>query len=715
MRELSTKAAIILIFVLFIMGVGVSALLYDLRYSIPELFIPWQMKLAFAGAVFLLSLFFYSNHRFEPLLWFKGLIVILIFWVLLALGNGLVFYFFLNKSELFLLESFRNALFDYTPTFIFQVILSPLLAFPILIQSLGQEEEEKILGEVEEAQQSQEAPGIETESTDEFSLTDEISEASYEVKTEKQDIWSSEPSIEEIGLFDKFLEEVEQEASEEEPEIDISELAPLDIGIAEKIETGGATEKDTTETTEPLEQISEQDDIEPEAARELETEVQEPEIEDIKEDIIPELEELKEDIIGEKDRGGEEEAEPEFEEFKEIEELIAESGPEEVEEPIEPTEKKEEKSTAAKTEPSPSQEEPVPEEIPEREITPEVITRELEELEAMREEESVQPESESVTKSAPEPEPEPEEPPREIDIEGFGGFVEETSDKEQEQQPLKQPKEEEMETLSDFDEDLVEDDEDLPEDLDPDLGELLENLGVEIEEGEEEPAIPEPQAREEQEPKEKSAPQFKPKEKPKEEEPEKRKVDEEGLAEILSELDGLGTPEQAAARRKKSEGEFTEDELRRAMEKSHEGEKEKKAGEPSKESELASDPSDKIEISVRKIIQYNASSEGGAVLDKLIRRGSDHKLKIPLRMIIDQLPSRRVEVTVDYIYNMVPIELVNFIAAQQGSDIMELKVQLPMEDIEPQVDPSLLKPGGSDKSESSWIDSGEEDLPSFGD
>jgi len=62
---------------------------------------------------------------------------------------------------------------------------------------------------------------------------------------------------------------------------------------------------------------------------------------------------------------------------------------------------------------------------------------------------------------------------------------------------------------------------------------------------------------------------------------------------------------------------------------------------------------------------------------------------------------------------MVPIELVNFIAAQQGPDIMELKVLLPMDDIREQVDPSLLEGGGDGEDESSWIE-GNGELPSFG-
>ncbi len=685
MREISTKSAIILILVLFVAGVGVSSLLYDLRDSIPELFIPWQIKVAFAVAVFILALFLYSNHRFEPFLWFKGLIVILIFWILLALGNGLIFFFFFNRSELFLFESFRNALFDYTPTFVFQVILSPALAFPILIHSLGHEEEKKLLEKEEEETESPKRT-VESPPPAEFFTHEAISET----EEDETDLWSSEPNIEDIGLFDKFLSEVEEGVSGEESEIDTGGLTSINAGLAEGLEEKGGETLDellkiSKSQTEESEEAGESEEPEldiVEEEKETATEeiepkiipkpiVEKPEIEEITESA----EELVEDIVTERGQG------------HETMETM-ETGESVVEEPIVEEELEPEIEDIGGMADIEKLIEPGIEETEEKPETPVI--------EKVSGDETEKPEQPEEKKVEEEPQPEPEEaeekiPPEKVEQKEEEKETEETAEINK---PHRKKREEpEIETVSDFKEDLIEDYEDLPDDLDPDLGELLEDLGVEIEE-KAEPAGDEEEGKK----------------------PGRKKIDEEGIAEIVSELDGLGKPEEKApGKEKKEKGEFTEDELRKAMEESEKKEEEKQPEMPPAEAmNLASDPADKIEISVRKIISYNAGSESGAVLDKLIRKGSDHNLKIPLRMIIDQLPSGKVEVTVDFIYNMVPIELVNFIAAQQGPNIMELKVQLPMEDIAPQVDPSLLKSGGEDESESSWIDSGNDDLPSFG-
>ncbi|MGC9315362.1 MAG: hypothetical protein ACP5G4_07015, partial [bacterium] len=313
----------------------------------------------------------------------------------------------------------------------------------------------------------------------------------------------------------------------------------------------------------------------------------------------------------------------------------------------------------------------------------------------------------SIEGEKPEPVASDKKSP-EVKLDEFSDFFGEkgldefkTPSKKIEPPPKKQ--EPEREVISDFTEEIVEDD--LPDDLDPDLGELLENLGLSIDIEEEETKITEPEK------KDKSRKPFQKQKRA--EETEKGKVDEDGLAEILSELGGLDNPMEERTPEKGEAPSFSEDDLKQAMEEStKKGQKPKPVKKPPISGDLAKDPSDKISLSIRKIIQTNANAESGAVLERLIRKGSDHALKIPLRMIIDQLSTGTVELTVDYIYNMVPIELVNFVAAQQGPDIMELKVLLPMDDIAAQVHPSLLEGGGEGGDDSSWIDDNE--LPSFG-
>jgi len=811
MRELSTKTAIILILILFIAGVGVSAMLYDLRYSIPELFIPWQIKIAFACAVFVLSLFIYSNHKFEPLLWFKGLVVILIFWVLLALGNGLVFYFFLNRSQLFLLECFRNALFEYTPTFIFQVLLSPMLAYPILSHSMTHEDEVDVSEDQEQEEPSEE---IEPEPEIDDSIRELLEKSRQEKIDALEDIWSSEPHISELGFFGEGDELSDIEAIDEKLDIDISDLPELDISQIAKwredpkgeLEESRVEEEDVrsgkkepprdeakssengivediiseveeamTDDDEPdididseIEKILKAEDIDITSASKeaqiIASEIEphedegkrpEPETE-IPEEVTQEKFLELEKAQVEEESGWREEIENVEEissdEYSEIpaktdivvpeniipEELLEQLSDSEIEpydellteaEPVPETELRPETELQSESEPPPAEEIPqsegpaTDEEIdaqetiisedllePEVEKPPEPAELDPSDYEILLPEETAQEEDIPIT-SIQEEKPVPvtsDKKSPEVKLDEFSDFFGEKG-LDEFKTPVKKIKsphkkqEPEREVISDFTEEIVEDD--LPDDLDPDLGELLENLGLSID-IEEEPKVTEP---------EKADRPRKPFQKQKRaEETEKGKVDEDGLAEILSELGGLDqTMEERAINGTKAPS-FSESDLKEAMEESKKkGEKPKPVKKAPVSGDLAKDPSDKISISIRKIIQTNASAESGAVLEKLIRKGSDHALKIPLRMIIDQLSSGSVELTVEYLYNMVPIELVNFVAAQQGPDIMELKVLLPMDDIAAQVHPSLLEGGGESEEDSSWID-GDSDLPSFG-
>ncbi len=813
MRELSTKTAIILILVLFIAGVGVSAMLYDLRYSIPELFVPWQIKLAFACSVFILALFIYSNHKFEPLLWFKGLVVILIFWVLLALGNGLVFYFFLNRSQLFLLECFRNALFDYTPTFIFQVLLSPMLAYPILIHSMSHEDEEVPTEEPEEEELTE---AFDPEPQMDDSLRDLLEKSRQEKIDALENIWSSEPDISELGLLGETDEFSDIGGIDEKLDIDISDLPPLDLNLVQKWrdENEKTSEQEEPQPQEPekleskdldalvpkteedqedivedviseveeaigdddeleididseIEKILEAEDIDITALSDrpivkasetdspnLEEDIPEKEIE-IPEDIIPqellqsEEPEAQDEVIERSEKLTEIEEPSPYEEDEPPpdigvpenilpEELLEELSDSEIEpydelssetEPSPKTELRPETELQSESEPPPAEETPqpegpatdedidtqetkIPEDLkePEVEKPPEPAELDPSDYEILLPEEE-EPQEDIPMPSVEEEKSEPvvsEKKSPEVKLDDFSDFF---GDKvfEDFKTPAKKPPpppkkpEPERETISDFTEEIVEDD--LPDDLDPDLGELLENLGLSIDIEEDEAEVSGTEKTD--------SPRKTFQKQNRQETPEKGKVDQDGLAEILSELGGLDNPMQERTSDKGQAPSFSEDDLKQAIEEStKKDQKPKPAKKPAVSGDLAKDPSDKISLSIRKIIQTNANAESGAVLERLIRKGSDHALKIPLRMIIDQLSTGTVELTVDYIYNMVPIELVNFVAAQQGPDIMELKVLLPMDDIAAQVHPSLLEGGGEGGEDSSWIDDNE--LPSFG-
>jgi len=886
MRKLSTTTAIVLIFVLFMVGIGVSSLLYDLSDSLPEIAISWQVKIGLTAAIYLLALFLYTNHRFEPLLWFKGLVVILIFWILLALGNGLIFYFFFNRLEQAFLDSFRNAFFDYTPTFIFQVVLSPCLAYPVLIQALKPEEALKIHNE----------PEFERVTEPDFDVSEgigmpDITNIPDEILP-PDDLWDSEPFIGEDGLVgelkqselirDEFgdsatddetegndLTEIEENGIEED--VKIAEIPDIDISFGEMStdETVAEIGEEASPESEP-ESLPSPDDVPDDIARIMEqleelpeetekppepeatgasatekipetetiVELPEPEPEpeslpspdDVPDDIARIMEKL-EDLPEETEKPPELEATgasatekiPETETIVELPEPEPESEslpspddvpddiarimeqleelPEETEKPPEPeatgasaTEKIPETETIVEL-PEPEAE---PESLPSPDDVPDDIARIMEQLEELPEETEKPPEPEATGASAtekipetetivelPEPEPEPEslpspddvpddiarimeqleelpeetEKPPELEATGASATekipetetIVELPEPEPEPESLPSPDDvpddiarimEQLEELPEEDEkppeleaipespphkkqyvpmDEIEEEEELPDNLEPDLGSLLASLGVELEEPEELQSEKTVMREQEEKPADKSSDEtenlpsfsfgngagFGQPSKPK-------KMDEGALADILNDLDSFGESKKKDRAGKQN---LTEEELTKALSESGSEKKAKKTRkiEPQEKGKLAKDPSDKIRLSVRKIIKYNMDRESGAVLDKLIRKGSDSILKIPLRMIIDQLPNGAVEMTVDYIYNQVPIELVNFVTAQQGTDIMELEVALPMEDIAPQVEPSLLESSeGEEKRDSSWIDSGDDKLPSFG-
>jgi len=118
-------------------------------------------------------------------------------------------------------------------------------------------------------------------------------------------------------------------------------------------------------------------------------------------------------------------------------------------------------------------------------------------------------------------------------------------------------------------------------------------------------------------------------------------------------------------------------------------EEEKELQKPSSQ-QLATRPTDSITISVRRVIDYGKNTEAAAVLDKLLRRGSDYKLQVPLSMVLDQLKTGNIVLTADYIYNQVPIELVNFVSSEQGRDLQQLELMIPLSDVMKQVSPSLI-------------------------
>jgi len=167
-------------------------------------------------------------------------------------------------------------------------------------------------------------------------------------------------------------------------------------------------------------------------------------------------------------------------------------------------------------------------------------------------------------------------------------------------------------------------------------------------------------------------------------------VDEDFLDSDFFNDDVVETPKTREAEEKENE----EKEIKK---------KKAKAGPPSSRG-LAQSVTDMVKISVRKIIDYNKDSDGAAVLNKLVRRGADYKLELPVRIVLDQLAKGKVVLTADYIYNQIPIELVNFLTAEQGANLRELNLEIPLKELLQQISPSLLEDVPlEDQEESPWL------------
>ncbi len=105
---------------------------------------------------------------------------------------------------------------------------------------------------------------------------------------------------------------------------------------------------------------------------------------------------------------------------------------------------------------------------------------------------------------------------------------------------------------------------------------------------------------------------------------------------------------------------------------------------------------DEVKISIRKIIDLNRNRDnaGAAILDNLIKRGTDYVLRIPLTDIITQLKLGGITYNASYIYDEIPIELVNFISSQSEGRLSDYDLFIPSEYILAQIEPGVLEEVG---------------------
>lgn len=110
-----------------------------------------------------------------------------------------------------------------------------------------------------------------------------------------------------------------------------------------------------------------------------------------------------------------------------------------------------------------------------------------------------------------------------------------------------------------------------------------------------------------------------------------------------------------------------------------------------------------FKISVRKLIELNKGKQSAQVLERLIRRGADFELSVPMTFLIPQLKEGKAEISVEQIYNEIPLELVNFMSSDASGDLSSQMIELPIKEIMQMTDPVVIfgvSPSG--QKESPW-------------
>ncbi|MCD6417374.1 hypothetical protein J7M00_01160 [bacterium] len=118
-------------------------------------------------------------------------------------------------------------------------------------------------------------------------------------------------------------------------------------------------------------------------------------------------------------------------------------------------------------------------------------------------------------------------------------------------------------------------------------------------------------------------------------------------------------------------------------------------------------PDDFFRISLRKLIEINSEKQSAQILERLIKRGANFELSIPMQLLIPQLKKGNAEITVEYVYSEIPIELVNFMSSDQSGDLSELKLSLPLQEIMSATDPKVIFGDTGPQEESKWAQESE--------
>ncbi len=123
---------------------------------------------------------------------------------------------------------------------------------------------------------------------------------------------------------------------------------------------------------------------------------------------------------------------------------------------------------------------------------------------------------------------------------------------------------------------------------------------------------------------------------------------------------------------------------------------------------IINSPDDFFKISLRRIIELNQGKQGAQVLERLIKRGANFELAVPMTLLIPQLREGKASLTVEYVYSEIPIELVNFMSSDQSGDLTEIELELPLNEIMAQTNPKVIFGDSAPQEESKWAKSSEE-------
>ncbi len=96
-------------------------------------------------------------------------------------------------------------------------------------------------------------------------------------------------------------------------------------------------------------------------------------------------------------------------------------------------------------------------------------------------------------------------------------------------------------------------------------------------------------------------------------------------------------------------------------------------------------PTKSVKVSIREIIEANKGEPGAVILERIIRRGIDFRIEIPFHLVGEQLATGSVSLSLEQIYNFIPLEFLELGRERQQEDFSKLTVELPLNEIIAQI------------------------------